>query len=77
MALAASSTLSRHVASADPEYWTAGQIRERFQCSDMWIVRRMREHGFPAPIKFGGKTSARRWRVSEVLEWERSRVIAQ
>jgi predicted DNA-binding transcriptional regulator AlpA len=62
--------------STDARYLTAGQIRERFGGkSDMWIFRHMRDHGFPKPVKFGGRTSARHWRLLDVEQWERERAL--
>jgi len=36
----------------------------------MWIERRLKDANFPKPIQFGGKTSARRWKLADVLAWE-------
>jgi predicted DNA-binding transcriptional regulator AlpA len=58
----------------DPQYLTVGQVKRRFgDVSDMWIWRAMKRHGFPQAIKFGGPTSARHWRLSEIEQWERER----
>jgi predicted DNA-binding transcriptional regulator AlpA len=62
--------------SQDARYLSAAQIRERFGVSAMWLIRYMREHGFPKPIKFGGPTSARHWLISDVEQWERERVAS-
>jgi predicted DNA-binding transcriptional regulator AlpA len=59
--------------SDDVRYLTIGQVRERFGVSAMWVYRYMRDHGFPKPVRFGGKTSARHWLLSEIEEWERER----
>jgi predicted DNA-binding transcriptional regulator AlpA len=59
--------------SIDTRYLTIGQVRERFGVSDMWVWRHMRDHGFPKPIQFGGKTSARHWLLSDIEQWERDR----
>jgi predicted DNA-binding transcriptional regulator AlpA len=59
--------------SIDTRYLTIGQVRERFGVSDMWVWRHMRDHGFPKPIQFGGKTSARHWLLSDIENWERER----
>jgi hypothetical protein len=33
----------------------------------------MRDHGFPKPVRFGGKTSARHWLLTDIEQWERER----
>jgi predicted DNA-binding transcriptional regulator AlpA len=54
---------------ADTEYLSAAQVKTRFGgVSDMWLHRRLKEHGFPKPTTFG--TLARYWRVSELVAWE-------
>jgi predicted DNA-binding transcriptional regulator AlpA len=65
----------RFSVSNDVRYLTAGQIRERFGVSDMWIWRHMRAHGFPRPVQFGGPTSTRHWLLTEIEQWERERAI--
>jgi predicted DNA-binding transcriptional regulator AlpA len=68
------STLDRRIrVSDDLRYLTIGQVRERFGVSDMWVYRYMRDHGFPKPVRFGGKTSARHWLLSDIEQWERDR----
>jgi predicted DNA-binding transcriptional regulator AlpA len=42
-----------------------------FGVSDMWVWRHMRDHGFPKPVQFGGPTSARHWKLSDIETWER------
>lgn len=65
---------ARFHVSNDPVFLTIGQVRERYGVSDMWVFRYTRDHGFPAPIKFGRtETSARRWRVADLIKWEDSR----
>jgi predicted DNA-binding transcriptional regulator AlpA len=45
---------------------------ERFGVSHMWILRRMRDAGFPQPLRFSNaKTSRRFWRIADVEAWER------
>jgi predicted DNA-binding transcriptional regulator AlpA len=69
------STRSHYIGvSNDSRYLSAGQIRERFGVSEMWIFRHMRDHGFPKPLRFGGPTSARHWLVSDVEEWEQQKI---
>jgi predicted DNA-binding transcriptional regulator AlpA len=53
-----------------PVYFTHADLSERYHCSRVWIVRHIRRHNFPKPIKFGGETSARRWKLVDVLAWE-------
>jgi len=68
------STIKKRIRiSDDARYLTAGQIRERFGVSDMWIYRYVKQHDFPKPVQFGGPTSARHWLRSDVEEWERQR----
>jgi predicted DNA-binding transcriptional regulator AlpA len=70
------STRSHYITvSHDARYLSAAQIRERFGVSDMWLFRYVRDHGFPKPIKFGGPTSARHWRLVDVEQWERDRAV--
>jgi hypothetical protein len=44
----------------------------------MWVERRLKAEflPFPKPLKFGGPTSTRRWRLSEVEQWEVARTKA-
>jgi predicted DNA-binding transcriptional regulator AlpA len=68
------SMIKHHIrVSDDARYLTAGQLRERYGVSDMWLWRYMRDHRFPKPVKFGGATSARHWLLTEVEQWERER----
>jgi predicted DNA-binding transcriptional regulator AlpA len=71
----AHSTLTHRIrVSEDARYLTAGQVRVRFGgVSDMWLWRYMRDHGFPKPARFGGRTSARHWLLSDIEKWERQR----
>jgi predicted DNA-binding transcriptional regulator AlpA len=68
-------TITRHIRVADdPQYLTIGQVKRRFgDVSDMWIWRYTRRHGFPKPVRFGGPTSARHWKLSDIETWERAR----
>jgi predicted DNA-binding transcriptional regulator AlpA len=53
----------------DELYLNAAQVRRRFGgASHMWIVRRMQDSNFPAPIRFG--SPRRFWRMSELMRWE-------
>lgn len=69
------STVTHRICVADdPQYLTIGQVKRRFgDVSDMWVWRHIRDHGFPKAVKFGGPTSARHWRLSEIEQWERDR----
>lgn len=76
MSATAIATIPRRIAiSGDRRYLTIGQLCERYSCSRMWIERRLKAGvlPFPKPLKFGGATSARRWRLSEVEAWEVAR----
>jgi len=54
-------------------YLKTSQVCERFKdCSVMWIERRMKDSGFPAPVNLGG--SLRWWRLSELVAWEAERI---
>jgi len=54
---------------ADAEFLSAAQVKTRFGgVSDMWLHRKLKEHGFPQPTTFG--TAARYWRISELIAWE-------
>lgn len=72
MDFAQSSIPHRIRVSDDDSYMLIGEVCERFHCSKMWVRRHMADphHPFPKPIKFGGATSARRWRRADVLTWE-------
>jgi excisionase family DNA binding protein len=69
---AVSSIQKRVVVSDDDSYMTIGEVCERFRVSRSWIERKLRDDvlPFPAPLQFGGKTSARRWRKADVIAWE-------
>jgi len=46
------------------------QVRQRYgNCSGMWIERRQKDAGFPAPTFFGG---LRFWRLSDLQGWDES-----
>ena len=50
-------------------FLTAPQLFERWQCSHMLIVARLRDDpDFPHPLYFGRR---RRWRVSEIENYEK------
>jgi len=69
----AQSTLKNRIhVSDDPAFLTIGQVKERYGCSAMWVHRKMAaaELPFPQPVRFGGATSARRWRLADLLAWE-------
>jgi predicted DNA-binding transcriptional regulator AlpA len=53
---------------------TAKQVRSRLGgVSNTWLFRRMRDEGFPQPAsRFGGRQ--RYWLLSELLEWELSKI---
>jgi hypothetical protein len=38
----------------------------------MWLVRKMREFGFPRPIYFGGRD--RFWITEQLDEWDRAMI---
>jgi hypothetical protein len=48
---------------ADAEFLSAAQVKARYGgVSDMWIVRKLADHEFPAPQTFGQSTHQRRSR---------------
>jgi predicted DNA-binding transcriptional regulator AlpA len=75
MATAVATLQHRIHVSDDDNYMLVGDVMEHFRCSRMWITRKLADPvlPFPKPVKLGGPTSARRWRRSDVLEWERER----
>lgn len=55
------------------EFLSAAQARARYgNVSHMWLVRKMRDEGFPACVRFGGRL--RFWRVSDLEKWERRKI---
>ncbi|QQO14951.1 hypothetical protein JJB99_01795 [Bradyrhizobium diazoefficiens] len=55
-------------------YLKSAQVRARYGgASDMWIIRRMRDDGFPEPAYFGGQ---RFWRERDLVMWEKQRIKA-
>jgi predicted DNA-binding transcriptional regulator AlpA len=66
-----------HVVSDDSKYLSVGQVRIRYEWSNSTIARRLRSAGFPAPIRLGGKTAARRWSIADLEEWEASKAEAK
>ena len=60
--------------SSHDVYLKAAQVRQRFgNCSGMWIERRQKDAGFPAPTYFGG---LRFWKLSDLERWERDQKAA-
>jgi predicted DNA-binding transcriptional regulator AlpA len=54
-----------------PVFLTTTTLRARYDgVSRMWISRRIKHDGFPAPIRLG-TTSTRLWRLDLVKQWER------
>lgn len=54
-------------------YLTAAAVRARYgNVSHMWLVRKIRDDGFPPPVRFGGRL--RFFKLSELERWERSKV---
>ena len=51
------------------KYSRVGDVRRRYGgASDMWLVRKMRDFGFPRPIYFGGRD--RFWITEQLDEWD-------
>lgn len=53
----------------DERFLTLKEVRARYGISHGTVYGRIKAGEFPAPLKFG-KSS--RWRLSELLAWERS-----
>lgn len=69
-----SRTMSESKIESRRLYSNAAQVRARYgDVSDMWIFRRTRDDGFPAPIYFGGKN--RFWDDAALDAWD-ARAIA-
>jgi predicted DNA-binding transcriptional regulator AlpA len=66
-----------HVVSDHPKYLSVGQVRIRYGWSNSTIARRLCSAGFPAPIRLGGKTAARRWSIADLEAWEASKAEAK
>jgi predicted DNA-binding transcriptional regulator AlpA len=55
------------------KYLRVADVRRRYGgASDMWLVRKMREFGFPRPIYFGGRD--RFWITEQLDEWDRAMI---
>jgi predicted DNA-binding transcriptional regulator AlpA len=72
MRRAVSTVPHRFQVSNDTRFLGIGQVRERYGVSDMWVYRHIRDHSFPKPITWQ-PDPARRWRPSEIEQWERDR----
>jgi predicted DNA-binding transcriptional regulator AlpA len=58
--------------SAATVYLPTDQVRARYgHCSHMWVVRRMKDAGFPSPVYFGRR---RFWRESDLEAWEAEQI---
>ena len=58
----------------DEVYLKTTQVRQRYgNCSEMWIIRRIKDAGFQTPVYFG---HLRFWRESDLREWERKQIAA-
>lgn len=58
----------------DEAYLTIAAVRERYSVSDATIDRWVRSKHFPAAIKVGGPHARRRWRLSDLVAWEKARI---
>jgi predicted DNA-binding transcriptional regulator AlpA len=66
----AQSTIKHRIfQSDDVAFLTAGQVRERYSVSNMWLHRKMLVGTFPRPVKLGGGR-LRFWRIADLLAWE-------
>jgi predicted DNA-binding transcriptional regulator AlpA len=60
-------------ASPKPKYIRVAPLRARYGgVSDMWIARKTRDFGFPAPVYLGGRD--RFWRLDELEQWDRAMI---
>ncbi len=55
---------------AESEFLTAADVMARYHVGRMWIERKIKQAGFPRPIKFGGVSAVRFWRRSDIEKWE-------
>lgn len=59
--------------SPKPIYLRIADVRRRYGgASDMWITRKTRDFGFPAPVFLGGRD--RFWRLEELDAWDRAMI---
>jgi predicted DNA-binding transcriptional regulator AlpA len=61
--------------STNPQivYVRVADVRRRYGgASDMWITRKTRDFGFPAPVFLGGRD--RFWRLDELEAWDRAMI---
>lgn len=58
------------VEASKSEFLTAAHVRARYGVGRMWIERRIKQSGFPKPLKFGGVSAVRFWRRSDIEAWE-------
>jgi hypothetical protein len=64
------SVVQNQIESPQDIFLKARQVRARYgDCSHMWIERRQKDAGFPAPTFFGG---LRFWRLSDLQDWDES-----
>jgi hypothetical protein len=65
--------MSRHRLEHDKKYIGMRGVQERYETSHMTIERKLHDDpDFPKPIYFGHQ---RKWRISELEEYERKLVI--
>jgi len=53
-----------------PVFFTHADLQRPYSCSRVWVRRQIQKNPFPKQIKFGGKTSARRWQLVDLIAWE-------
>jgi predicted DNA-binding transcriptional regulator AlpA len=59
--------------SEAPVYFTHADLQRRYDRSRVWVWRQIQKNHFRELIKFGVKTSARRWQLVDVIAWEMER----
>jgi predicted DNA-binding transcriptional regulator AlpA len=69
MRTAQSTIKHRIVQSDDVAFLTAGQARERYGVSNMWLHRKMLAGKFPKPVRLGGGR-LRFWKIADLQAWE-------
>jgi hypothetical protein len=62
-----------HFVSADANFLTVGQVRERYGASGAWIAPRLTDSYFPEHVHAGGEHSPRRWRIADLEASEQAR----
>ena len=61
--------MPRPKSTGNAKFGSAATVKKRYgDVSDMWIHRKIADHGFPAPQTFG--TATRYWLIEELDRWD-------